>query len=79
MDATGITPAEEIPAIIDTEKILQELPEIKQINSRLTDEKISLAVIALEKNREGQIKESVKILLEKNLKFLLLQITVKMD
>ncbi|HNW69740.1 MAG TPA: menaquinone biosynthesis decarboxylase [Bacteroidales bacterium] len=65
MDATGITPAEEIPAIIDTEIILQELPEIKQINSRLTDEKISLAVIALEKNRKGQIIESVKILLEK--------------
>jgi len=64
VDATGEAQTDEIPIIVETEKILKELPEIKQINSRLTDEKISLAVIALEKNRKDQIKESVKILLE---------------
>jgi len=67
LDATGETQTDEIPVIVETEKILKELPEIKQINSRLTDEKISIAVLALEKNKKNQIKESVRILLENKL------------
>jgi 4-hydroxy-3-polyprenylbenzoate decarboxylase len=67
IDATCETQNNEIPIIVETEKIFKEIPEIKQINSRLTDEKISLAILALEKNKKAQIKESVKILLENKL------------
>lgn len=64
IDATGATLAHETPVLVEMEKILKELPEIKQINSRLPGEEISIVVIALEKNRKNQIRESARILLE---------------
>jgi len=67
IDATGATLAHETPGMVETENILKELPEIKQINSRLPGEEISLVIIALEKNRKNQIRESARILLEHKL------------
>jgi len=65
IDATGEVHAGEMPVIIETEKILKEIPEIKQVNDTLPSENISLVIISLEKNRKNQVKESAKTLLEK--------------
>jgi len=65
IDATGEAHAVEMPVIIETEKILKEIPEIKQVNDSLPSEGISLVIISFEKNRKNQVKESAKTLLEK--------------
>ncbi|HQI70469.1 MAG TPA: menaquinone biosynthesis decarboxylase, partial [Bacteroidales bacterium] len=51
IDATGEVHAVEMPVIIETEKILKEIPEIKQVNDSLPSEGISLVIISFEKNR----------------------------
>jgi len=67
IDATGEVNANEIPVIIETEKILNEIPEIKQVNDTLPSENISLVIISFEKNKINHIKELTKYFLENKL------------
>ncbi|HOY30533.1 MAG TPA: menaquinone biosynthesis decarboxylase [Bacteroidales bacterium] len=67
IDATGEAHAGKMPMIIETEKILKEIPEIKQVNDSLPSETISLVIISFEKNGKNKLKETVKTLFEKKL------------
>ncbi|HOV11104.1 MAG TPA: menaquinone biosynthesis decarboxylase [Bacteroidales bacterium] len=67
IDATGEVHAGEMPVIIEAEKILKEIPEIKQVNDTLSSENISFVIISLEKNKINHIKELTMSFLENKL------------